>query len=177
MSLVWASARKIYLTQGEHVISDDPGAVISTLLGSCVAVCLWDQTARVGGMNHFLLPDVTVGGQPSSVGAFAMEGLINDLLKAGASRAGLRAKVFGGAAVVKGLSDIGSKNAAFAEKYLRLERIPCDAASTGGDQARQVHFAPVSGLVRQRFVRDASVDDGITARTTAPRPCNGVELF
>lgn len=177
MSFLWAGAHRIYLTQGDHVVSDDPLAVISTLLGSCVSVCLWDTGARVGGMNHFLLPDAAGGGRSRSFGAHAMEALINDLLKRGADRGRLRAKVFGGASVVQGLSDVGAKNVAFAESYLSLERIPCEASSTGGRQARQIHFAPVGGQVRQRFLRDATVDAELARGTVAVATGNDVELF
>lgn len=146
---------RIYIMQGEHAVLRDPCAVISTLLGSCVAVCLWDPAIGVGGMNHFLLPDE--GGASSGLsgfGANAMELVVNGLLQNGAERSRFRAKVFGGAEMVAGLSDIGKLNAVFAIKYLERERIRCEAQSLGGTKARRIEFWPASGKARMKFVPD-----------------------
>lgn len=172
-----AGERKIYVTRGEHAISGDSQAVISTILGSCVAVCLWDPLQGQGGMNHFLLPEDAGGGGSRSFGAQAMEALVNDLMKAGADKRRLRAKVFGGAAVVEGLSDIGARNSAFASAYLRAEGIPCDAFSTGGVLARHLRFWPVDGQARQRFVRDTSPDVQVAEAALRKARGNPVELF
>ena len=150
--------KNVYIAQGEEAISADEDVVISTVLGSCVSVCLWDPEARVGGMNHLLLPELASGpGGVDSAGAIAMERLINRMVKKGAERQRLRAKVFGGASMLAGLTDIGARNAAFAEAYLKLESIPCDAASTGGTSARRVKFTPVTGQARQKYVKEAPV--------------------
>lgn len=145
---------KIYIAQGEQAVSGDPATVISTILGSCVSVCLWDSHAGVGGMNHILVPDGSMSDVSArGVGATAMETLINALMKREATRDHLVAKVFGGASVVAGLSDIGARNSVFVFDYLENERIPCLSRSVGGTQARQVRFWPASGRVQQRFVR------------------------
>jgi chemotaxis protein CheD len=101
----------LVITQGEFAVGDSPDMVISTILGSCVAVCLRDPILRIGGMNHILLPNAA-GGRIGAVsfGASDMERLMNALLKRGAMRSRLEAKVFGGAAVVSGLSDIGAEH-------------------------------------------------------------------
>jgi chemotaxis protein CheD len=147
--------RTIAVVQGEHAVSHDPEAVFSTVLGSCVAVCLHDPAAAAGGMNHFLLP-----GQPADrrgrdverYGVHLMEVLINDLMKAGARRERMQAKVFGGANIVRGLGNIGAANAEFARNFLRHEGIRVVAEDLGGERARRVQFWPASGRARQLYV-------------------------
>lgn len=163
---------KIYIAQGERAIGFRPDHVITSILGSCVAVCLWDQSRGIGGMNHILLPSST--GQALGAGAFAMETLINDLLKAGVEKQALQAKVFGGAAIVNGLSDIGARNAAFVLDYLAAEGIALVAHSTGGQAARQVKFWPATGQVKQRFVRASEVE---TVPVAQKMSGNDIELL
>lgn len=166
---------RLYIAQGEHAVSGDPDAVITTILGSCVAVCLRDAARGIGGMNHILLPETG----PASLsgvyrfGAAAMEILINDMGKAGAARSRLRAKVFGGASMLGAMSDVGASNIAFVEDFLAREGIPCDAASTGGRNARQVRFWPRDGRVLQRIVKAPPSE----TRPAPPPVANGVELF
>ena len=152
-----SKAARTYISQGEQAIGSRASDVISTVLGSCVSVCLWDPEARVGGMNHMLLPDAATDTLNQSAGAVDMERLINAMVHIGAKRCGLRAKVFGGASMLSGITDIGARNARFAIGYLEREGIVCDAVSTGGDSARQVKFWPESGAAKQRLVRDAPV--------------------
>lgn len=149
----------IFITQGEHAVSDDPDATISTLLGSCVACCLWDPVARVGGMNHMLITSRTErDARCDAAGVHAMELLINDLLKSGAKRTRFQAKVFGGAQMVRGLSGIGAVNCAFTLDYLERENIVCVSQSLGGNAARQLRFWPVLGAVRQKVVKETTMD-------------------
>lgn len=163
-----------YIAQGEQAIGDQPNMVIATILGSCVSVCLWDIRAGVGGMNHILVPDNCRSDfDRLNVEAGAMESLVNALLKAGATRGGLEAKVFGGAAVVAGLSNIGSRNAAFVMEYLNNENIEVVSQSVGGTQARKLRFWPATGRASQKFV---SSEEPVLA---APKPKidRDVELF
>lgn len=162
----------LYITQGEQALGDRPEQVISTILGSCVSVCLWDPRLKMGGMNHIILPASAAGLE--RFGACAMERLINALLKQGARRDTMEAKVFGGAAIVEGLSNIGQRNVEFALGYLSAEGIRCTGQSVGGTSARQVRFWPHGGLARQRLVADANVDKIAVAPV---KPANGVELF
>jgi len=150
------AVKKIHVIQGEHAVSSDPDVVMTTILGSCVAVCLRDTRAGVGGMNHFLLPDGKAEGLDESrrYGAYAMELLINDLLRSGGRRERMEAKLFGGARMFGGLSDVGASNAAFAERFLRDEGIPVVGGSLGGFGARRVQYWPVSGRAQQRTVTD-----------------------
>lgn len=153
MTLSDMEDRRINIIQGEFEVSADPATVITTLLGSCVAACLYDPVAQVGGMNHFLLPGQAPGSAMAArYGVHLMELLVNGLLKKGASRDRLRAKLFGGAATLKGLGDIGEANAAFARGFLEREGIAFTGGSLGGKRGRRLQFWPVSGRARQLFM-------------------------
>ncbi|MDG2521022.1 chemotaxis protein CheD [Caulobacter segnis] len=170
--------RKVHVTQGEQHVTDDPGVVMTTVLGSCIAACIRDPQAGIGGMNHFLLPDDGGGRGGDSVrfGAYAMELLINDLLKQGARRDRLEAKIFGGGKLFDGLSDVGASNAEFAERFLRDEGIPIVSSSTGGPSARRVEFWPVSGRVRQRLVAVEQAPQEVRRPATPPPASSSGEL-
>ena len=160
-----------HVIQGEFAVTDDPFIVLTTILGSCVACCLHDPVSRVGGMNHFLLPgDESAGDDSLRYGVNSMELLINGLLRRGAQRDRLEAKLFGGARVLAGLSDVGSQNAAFARRFLKEEGIPCIGESLGGDQARRVRFSPTTGAARQLLLEkvDQSALVAETPRRKAP---------
>lgn len=127
--------------------------LIVTVLGSCVSACIRDRVTGLGGMNHFMLPDGGDPGNPVSAsmryGTHAMEVLINDLLKAGARREHLEAKVFGGGAVLRGFSamNVGERNAAFVIQFLKTERIPVLAEDLNDIYPRKVYFFPRTGKV------------------------------
>jgi chemotaxis protein CheD len=127
--------------------------LIVTVLGSCVSACIRDRTTGLGGMNHFMLPDGGGDGSPVSAsaryGTYAMEILINDLLKAGAKRENLEAKVFGGGAVLKGFTaiNVGERNAAFVLNFLKTERIRVVAEDLNDIHPRKVYFFPRTGKV------------------------------
>jgi len=129
--------------------------LIVTVLGSCVSACIRDRVRGLGGMNHFMLPDggSADAGSPVSAsmryGTYAMEVLINDLLKAGARRENLEAKVFGGGAVLRGFSsmNVGERNAAFVTRFLKTERIPVLAEDLNDIYPRKVYFFPRTGKV------------------------------
>lgn len=151
--------REVLVLQGQFQVSADPGVVLSTLLGSCVATCLFDPVARVGGMNHFLLATVGAGAGPSErYGLYAMEVLINGLLKLGARKSRLEAKLFGGATLEGRMRHIGKENGRFALDFLAREGLPCRAHSLGGEQGRRLRFHPTTGIVRQRLMETAPVD-------------------
>ncbi|WP_374434287.1 chemotaxis protein CheD [Tabrizicola sp.] len=145
--------RFITLTQGEFYASRDP-VVLSTVLGSCVAVCLFDPSTGTGGMNHFLLPDggTSHDARSERYGVHAMEQLINAILRLGARRASLVAKAFGGANMSARLAPIGDANACFTREFLATEGIPCLAESFGGTNARRVMFWPQTGKAQQMIV-------------------------
>ena len=159
----------VHIVQGEQFVSEDPNIVIATLLGSCVAACLRDPVAGVGGMNHFLLPGSdTARGEAENIGigVHAMELLVNALLAYGARRERIEAKLFGGACVVAGLTSVGEKNARFAEEFLRREGIQHVGGSLRGDAGRRLQYWPVSGRARQVFMGSTAPE--LIARETRP---------
>jgi chemotaxis protein CheD len=129
---------------GEYYV-DNQDLLIMTTLGSCIAACLWDRNARVGGMNHFMLPDGV--GDSGRYGSYAMELLINEMLKRGASRSSMEAKVFGGGQVVSGMTtmNVGERNTTFVLDYLKTERIPVLSKDVLDVYPRKVCFLPASG--------------------------------
>ena len=162
----------IYISQGEHAVGAEPDVVIATVLGSCISICLWDPVSGVGGMNHLVLPGLQREGNEMSVGATDMDILINKMMPLGAVRSRLRAKLFGGASMLNGRTEIGARNAEFGRAYLGREGIPCDADNTGGTRARRVRFWPATGKAQMRFVKEAP--DPVFLRS---RERNDVELF
>ena len=185
----------VKLLPGEHYAcgradahAAGPGLLLATTLGSCIAACLWDRHARVGGMNHFLLPAAggSTDGASGRYGAYAMELLVNELLKRGATRATLEAKVFGGGQVVSGMTtlNVGERNTAFVLDYLAAERIPVLAQDVLGAHARKVCFFPASGraLVKRLPISGAgealAADERAAARQSAPASAAGsIDLF
>ena len=179
-----ASERRVNIVQGEHRVSDDPCVVLSTLLGSCVAACMRDPVAGVGGLNHFLLPgndNAAPDGTAWRHGVHAMELLVNALLRQGARRERLEAKLFGGANLMRGLTDVGAMNAAFAEDFLKREGISNIGGSLRGDRGRRIQFWPVSGRARQVLMAaNEQVASDVQRRTRPPSqsvPAGAVELF
>jgi chemotaxis protein CheD len=176
----------VQVTQGETYVTDNAQEILTTILGSCIAACIRDPLARVGGMNHFLLPNGKSGDAGAArFGVNAMEILINDILKRGGARGRLEAKLFGGASVVAGLSNVGSGNIAFAEKFLADEGIPQVGGDVRGTMARRIQYWPVTGRARQLAVSSgneaALVEDELAfaAQTMTSKSGAGsdVELF
>jgi len=158
--------------------------LIMTTLGSCIAACLWDREARVGGMNHFMLPEGDA--DSGRYGSYAMELLINEMMKQGATRATMEAKVFGGGQVIEGMStmNIGERNTAFVIDYLKTERIPIMSKDVLGPHPRKVCFLPASGkaMVKRLAVANPealAAQDREAARKAAPVSTGGgsVDLF
>ena len=130
--------------------------LLVTVLGSCVAACIRDPLSGVGGMNHFMLPEgKDAGGASARYGVYAMEVLINDLLKLGARRDRLEAKVFGGGAVIEGMKslDVGKRNSAFVLGFLDVEGLRVAAHDLMDDCARKVYFFPANGRVMVKRFR------------------------
>ncbi|MBB1248780.1 MULTISPECIES: chemoreceptor glutamine deamidase CheD [unclassified Rhizobium] len=177
--------KRVHVIQGEWKVSRDPDVVLSTVLGSCVAACLRDPVVGVGGMNHFLLPGsaeaMAQGGDVSRYGVHLMELLINGLLKQGARRDRLEAKIFGGAKTIASFSNVGQQNAEFAMRFLKDEGIKIAGASTGGDAGRKLEFWPVSGRARQYALTGAETQRTVQLETRpvpAPKPAeSSIEFF
>ena len=167
-------AARTYIGQGEFAIDGGDCAVISTLLGSCVSACLWDPSRGIGGMNHVLFTDNNANAaEVFGHGVNGMELLINGLLRLGAQRHRLQAKVFGGAKMLSGLSDEGARNGAFVIDFLAAEGIVHLGGDLGGRRARRVEFWPGSGRARMKYVEEEVAVQHIAQPTTT----NSVELF
>lgn len=149
---------------GEFFVHDEDVLVMTTL-GSCIAACLWDRERRVGGMNHFLLPDGggsgPAGGDASGrYGSFAMDQLIGELVKRGATRSTMEAKIFGGGAVIGGMSslNVGERNTDFVLEYLRTERITVVSKDVMGVYPRKVCYLPASGKAMVKRLATTNTD-------------------
>jgi len=131
---------------GEYFVSNQD-LMVMTVLGSCIAACIWDGRIRAGGMNHFMLPEGDGAEGGGRYGSYAMELLINHLLKLGARRESMQAKVFGGAQVMAGFSsmNVGERNTKFVLDYLATERIPVVSQDVLDIHPRKVCFFPTSG--------------------------------
>jgi chemotaxis protein CheD len=150
----------VKLLPGEYYVTNREMALV-TVLGSCVAACIRDRREGIGGMNHFMLPrgcdDADPASAPARYGVHAMELLINQLLRMGARRANLEAKVFGGGNVLAGVTalNVGHANARFVAGFLEAESIPVVAEDLEGTLSRKVYFFPVSGRVLVRGIEHA----------------------
>jgi chemotaxis protein CheD len=175
------------LLPGEYFVCTD-NMLLVTVLGSCVAACIRDVHLGIGGMNHFMLPDKQVAGTESigaRYGTYAMEVLINHLLKLGAKRENLEAKVFGGGNVLPGLlpANVGHKNASFVEEFLNTENIRIAARDLAAAHPRKVYFFPTTGRVlvkRLRSMHNGTVLERETEyrqRLTQVPEAGKVELF
>jgi chemotaxis protein CheD len=168
---------------GEFFVSDEDMLIVTTL-GSCIAACLWDRERRIGGMNHFMLPEGQ--GDSGRYGSYAMELLINQLMKRGASRATLEAKVFGGGAVIASMTslNVGERNTKFVIDYLQTERIPVVSKDVLDVCARKVCLLPASGKVLMKRLAPTNADalvaqERAAAEKAAPQATGGgsVDLF
>ncbi len=168
---------------GEYFVHDDD-ILITTTLGSCIAACLWDRDRRIGGMNHFMLPDGA--GDCGRYGSYAMELLINEMQKRGAARGALEAKIFGGGAVISGMQSInvGERNTRFVIDYLATERIPIVSRDVLDVHPRKVCFLPGSGKALVKRLAPTQADaliaqDRLAAQRAVPAATGGgsVDLF
>ncbi|MDD0816613.1 chemoreceptor glutamine deamidase CheD [Curvibacter sp. HBC28] len=144
---------------GEFFVADE-NLVIMTVLGSCIAACIWDSRTLVGGMNHFMLPDGEAGDSSGRYGSYAMELLINELMKQGARRETMQAKIFGGGAVMANFTtmNVGERNTKFVRDYLQTERIPVVSEDVLDIYPRKVCFFPVTGKAMVKRLAHAHPD-------------------
>lgn len=140
---------------GDWYVSTGGNEMLATILGSCVSACIRDPVARVGGMNHFLLPGEDTDAQSESAryGVFAMESLINGILKSGGQKHRFEVKVFGGGNVINNSARIGSKNARFIREFLKNEGFRIASEDLEGDLPRRLHYYPDTGKVMLRHLR------------------------
>lgn len=154
----------VKILPGEYYVSSR-NLLMVTVLGSCVGACVRDRVSGVGGINHFMLPDDRRNedervGSAMRYGDYAMEMLINQLLKLGARRERLEAKVFGGGNVLPGFTQnvVGERNARFVNEYLALEGIPVVSRDLLGNYPRKVYFFPSDGRVLVKKLRSLHND-------------------
>jgi chemotaxis protein CheD len=173
----------VKILPGEYFVHDED-ILIMTTLGSCIAACLWDRNARIGGMNHFMLPEGN--GDSGRYGSYAMELLINEMMKRGAARTSMEAKVFGGAHVLGGTNslNVGERNTNFVIEYLKTERIPILSKDVMDIHPRKVCFLPASGKAMVKRLAAANADtlvalDRAAAQRAVPANTGGgsVDLF
>jgi chemotaxis protein CheD len=173
----------VKILPGEYFV-DNEDLLVMTTLGSCIAACLWDRQARVGGMNHFMLPEGS--GDSGRYGSYAMELLINEMMKRGASRLTMEAKVFGGGAVISGMNSInvGERNTKFVTEFLSTERIPIVSKDVMDIYPRKVCFLPFSGKAMVKRLAPTNAEalvaqDRAAAQKAAPASTGGgsVDLF
>jgi chemotaxis protein CheD len=177
---------------GEFYITRSDEA-ITTVLGSCISACIRDTTLHIGGMNHFMLPEDTTQGSSAWLddaaglatryGSYAMESLINGLLKMGAKRERLEVKLFGGGHVLKAATDVGDRNIAFARHWLRTEGYAVAAEDVGANVPRRVIYMPANGKVRVKHLRavesqDVAQREQTYLKTVTKKPVTSdIELF
>ena len=177
---------------GEYFVTRSDEA-ITTVLGSCIAACIRDPAARIGGMNHFMLPEdgspgksswtEGPGGLATRYGSYAMESLINELMKLGARRDRLEVKLFGGGRILSSMTDVGQKNIAFARDFLKVEGFKILAEDVGDVYPRRVIYFPATGVVMLKRLRALDVSviaqrESIYLTRLAAKPAgDDVELF
>jgi chemotaxis protein CheD len=189
----WHNSYEAYaarLLPGEYYVTlHDEG--IYTTLGSCISACIRDRTTGIGGMNHFMLPASAdkEGWKSTSLSAatrygnFAMEHLINDILKNGGNRRNLEVKIFGGGRVMAGMSDIGMRNISFVRDYLNTEGLPIVTEDVGDIFPRMLVYFPATGKVRVKRLRSLhnntiAAQEASYLETIEAKPVSGdVELF
>jgi chemotaxis protein CheD len=172
----------IKVLPGKFYITRRADEVIVTVLGSCVSACIRDVETGIGGMNHFMLASDSAGQwgadqQSTRYGNFAMERLINELIKAGCPRERMEVKVFGGGNVTDTKNQIGTQNAEFVLRYLEDEGLPCQAHDLGGPYPRRIQYFPSTGRVVRKLLTGGDRDTiareefeyakGLTTKTTA----------
>ena len=191
----WDTSRQMpaaKILPGEYYVTNGK-EMVTTVLGSCVSACIRDRVFGIGGMNHFMLP-ISNGGRgwngeedilstATRYGNYAMEHMINDILKHGGHKKHLEAKIFGGGRILENLSDVGDKNILFVREYLATEGIPVLGESVGDIHPRKVVYIPSTGkayLKRIKHLHNDTVaerEDRYRERITHDPVAGAVELF
>lgn len=159
----WDSVHGVYAARvlpGQYYVTNAKDEMISTVLGSCIAACIRDRVLNIGGLNHFMLPEGDGGmdGVAARYGSFAMEHLINDILKKGGKKQNLEIKVFGGGKIMKGVTDIGAKNIRFIKTFLATEGLVVEAEDLGLEFSRKVNYFPATGRVLVKRLRSLHME-------------------
>jgi chemotaxis protein CheD len=168
---------------GDCFVTMQEDEIAATVLGSCISACIRDPIAKVGGMNHFLLPGKTDAADTMRFGAFAMEQLINEILKRGGRRERLEIKLFGGGNVIKSSALIGTKNIEFVHQYLADEELRILSEDVGDVWPRKVRYQPVTGrawvlkLRRDEDYKNVEREESAYTSRVSAKKSGDVELF
>ncbi|MFY8351662.1 chemoreceptor glutamine deamidase CheD [Pseudoalteromonas sp. SSM20] len=144
---------EVYVTKQDELIS--------TVLGSCISACVYDYKMGIGGMNHFMLPannNASIDSLSCRYGNWAMEFLINEIIKNGGSRENFKIKIFGGGKIIKGMGDVGEGNIMFVSQYLKNEGLQVESHDVGGPWPRKVLFNPTTGKAHVKKLRSMHND-------------------
>lgn len=178
------------LLPGEYFVTLKDEAIYTTL-GSCISACIRDRVTGIGGMNHFMLPisagsdswKATDNSASTRYGNYAMEHLINDILKNGGKRQNLEAKIFGGGRIIANMTDVGMRNISFARDYLQTEGLKIISEDVGEAFPRLVVYFPATGKVRVKRLRSLHANTIVEQETQylssiEQKPVSGdIELF
>lgn len=178
----------IKLFSGDCYVTDKPKSMLVTILGSCISACIRDPQNGIGGMNHFLLPhgehrDIAHTQEATRYGAYAMEQLINGIIKLGGSKGRLEVKLFGGGNVIKSNTLIGHRNVEFVKDFMKKEGLLIAGSDLGGDYPRRIHYFTDTGKVMMRNLQrkeDLAVveEEKRFAASLETKPIEGdVDLF
>lgn len=182
----------VRINQGNCYVSGDEGELLTTTLGSCISACIRDPYLNLGGMNHFMLPESQTPEWTASksiisphlrYGNFAMEQLINSILRRGGKKNRLEIKLFGGGNVLRGTSNVGYRNADFIVNYMLTEGLKVAASDLRGEKARRLQYYPTSGRVQMMYVstdrtREISREENRNRlRTRQDEASGSIELF
>jgi len=183
------NATMVWVFQGDFYTSANPNEIVTTVLGSCIAVCVRDPDIRFGGMNHFLLPEPGKGkdigaSRELRYGSYSIERLINAIMAHGGRRDRLEFKIFGGASLKIGSSaEVGGRNADFVENYLDREGFKIAARDLRGTLPRRLRYYPTTGKVMVSQALDSSSarifeqEAGLMARPVAAMQSSRSEIF
>lgn len=154
---------------GQFYVTKENEAIV-TVLGSCISACIRDPLSGVGGMNHFMLPADNSGkdtklSESARYGNFAMEMLINEILKNGGKKQNLEVKIFGGGKILRNMTDVGERNIEFAITYIKTEGLKLISSDVGSPHPRKVYYFPDSGRVRIKKLRKLHNDTVIERET------------
>ena len=178
---------------GEYYVTGED-EVIVTVLGSCVSACIRDKIFGLGGMNHFMLPQSTKSydehinngsswSEATRYGGYAMEMLINDILKHGGRRENLEVKIFGGGRIISNMTDVGKRNVEFVEEYIINEQLSLLSEDTGDIYPRKVVYHPNSGKVKVKRLKSVHNNtllerEEVYQNQISDKPSTGdIELF
>ena len=174
---------------GEYYVTTQSDEAVATTLGSCVSACIRDKVFGIGGMNHFMLPQKSEHGSDdwmdsaTRYGSYAMEHLINDILKNGGNRNNLEVKLTGGGKIMANMSDVGSRNIDFVLEYLHTENLDAEVQDLGDIYPRKVLYFPATGILRVKRLRTMHNDTLIEREIAYQNELDvqpdsgGVELF